>query len=142
MAVTASGIWHPDPGDAYSNVANLATMAESIEDAVGPYVSDTGWIQLSYASGYSGPAPVIRRVGQTVLLEASTISGPFPVGTSNPITDIPTQFRPPHTIRGGAYLTSSRVGLSGVESNGRVSVINATGVACTSSQISLVWFLP
>ena len=97
MAVTASGIWHPDPGDAYSNVANLATMAESIEDAVGPYVSDTGWVDCTVMPGHSvqSSRPVqVRRIGPRVQMRWGISNLGLSANTTSDIIQLPPGFYP------------------------------------------------
>lgn len=90
-------IWTPDETTGYDYTANLATMASSIENRVGPYVYDTGWVDCTLLSGVSqqgNSKPQVRRLGKQVLMRWGISGSGITANASKDVFTIPQGFRP------------------------------------------------
>ena len=69
MGLDSNGIWIFDESE---DVAPFSTfmnkLADSVSDAVGPHVRDTGWVTCTLVDGYTGPLRA-RRIGSRVNLQ-------------------------------------------------------------------------
>lgn len=97
---------------------------------------DTGWVDLSYASGFSAgdAGQLAYRVLNDVLYVrggASRSSGAF--GTSNPVTDtpIPEQYRPTLPVHGQARGEGDRLGHITISTTGHIALGRDSGFSST-----------
>ena len=80
----------------------------------GQTVWDTGWINLSYSSGYNGSGTpgqlAYRRVGMTVYLRggASKDSGSFTAGSLDTVATLPAGLWPAENVMVGSFGTGLR----------------------------------
>lgn len=90
------GIWTPDEGTSYNINTILATMASSMDTAIGPYVSDTGWVAITPNAGYTaGEGLAWRRVGKEVKLRGLVTKTGSNYGTTyEPVFTLPAGSRP------------------------------------------------
>lgn len=109
----------------------------------GSAAHDTGWVSITLDSGYTGGNPKIRRIGRIVHMQAGTISGTIPTGTTQIGTNaIPDGFRPSQSERGAAYLTGGRPGVSGADSSGNIYIFHQdTAGTRTTCQFSMTWMV-
>lgn len=131
---------YPDESSDASLNVHIAALAGAVDSRIGPYVVDTGWVNVSLFSAFVGGSPRVRRIGKQVFFQGSTVSGSFPVGSVN-IGVIPAGFRPSSTTRFAAYLTGGQVGIIGVLGNGDIQVHNQSGATRTSLQFSVNWLI-
>lgn len=77
MALTSpDDIWTPDATDDYSLTVDLATMADTIQDAlVSLRAGDTGWVTITPSTGWTANTPIrLRRQGNTVRVSPFELS--------------------------------------------------------------------
>lgn len=96
----------PTPPSGTSNPVPLRSWFKSIIDWIvglspaGATVYDTGWVDVTPATGYTAPATIqVRRTGPQVFVRGrvNRTAGPFPTGTQETVVaagSIPPEFRP------------------------------------------------
>lgn len=124
-----TGFIYPDNNSEASINVAVAALAGSVEAKVGPYVVDTGWVEVSsLSSGITGNIRY-RRVGKTAQVVGSglAMSGGFPakgITLVAPAGSIPAGVRPTFNIRGSGNGAGSATAILSVLSNGAVYVFN------------------
>ena len=131
MPLDSNGIWQYEESETAAPVSTMLNrLAKSVSDAVAPLVTDTGWVNVSLASGItaiSGYPLQVRRIGPIVYLQGR-VQG-LPANTQTTITgsSLDAEFVPGvptfdlGLIPNGA-LPSSQYARVFVQSNGNIGV--------------------
>jgi hypothetical protein len=102
-ALDSNGIWIYDENeDAAPFSTMLNRLGESVSDAVGPYVGDSGWQTLSVSSGWTVDEPLrCIKIGALVILQGVLSSASS--GVTQNITTLPAGFAPTQAWRFAVY---------------------------------------
>lgn len=144
MAITASGIVYPDEGTSFNINTILATMASSIESAVGPHIEDTGWTAISVNSGFTAAESLgWRRIGKIIYLRGmvTRAAGVFPAAHEAVFT-LPVGARPPIYSRWplAVYASSLARGAMGTIASDGICYVGGTGDSSDVVRFSNVTF--
>lgn len=104
---------------------------------------DTGWTDLTLASGFTGIAR-IRRIGKVAQFEAAGISGTIAAsGVTTIIETIPAEYLPvARRARGSAILTGNTPGTAAMTGAGGIAIFNHSGAARSNiNNATLTWFV-
>lgn len=117
----------------------LNTGQASISTVLGdvlPVTEDTGWVNVNFIGGFSGPYFQVRRIGPDCQVRFY-ISSSLPVG-ANDIGTVPAQFRPTEDAHGVLY-HASNFPLSGtyIRADGMVVAVNTTDASRTISRATI-----
>lgn len=93
MALTASGFWYPDEGTAFNINTIMSTAMSSVESKVGPHIVDTGWVDVTIKSGYTGNVQV-RRIGKLVYFKGAFNKSSAMAAGLHAVGTVPAGFRP------------------------------------------------
>lgn len=125
MAMTPKGIYFPEGTTNANFVSIFATLANSVDNALGDFTYDSGWVNVGTAemlNGWetyntTGSRVRYRKIGKTVYLD-----GIARRGTANDIFTLPVGFRPIGVYPNfGAAVTTSTVNDSGTTARLRVT---------------------
>lgn len=102
-ALDPHGIWiydENDPAAPFSALLNM--LAESVSDAVGPYVGDSGWQTLSVSSGWTVDETLrCIKIGSVVYLHGVITSASS--GVTQNVVFLPDGFAPTQAWRFPVY---------------------------------------
>lgn len=130
---------YPDESSDASLNVHIAALAGAIDGRIGPYVLDTGWVNVTPMGGFVGTI-MYRRVGKVVEVSA-TGTAAFPNGSGLTIGNIPAAVRPSGTRRGACWLTGSNVGTIGTTATGNIDINHASGATRNNVQASLIYMV-
>ena len=138
----------PDSPSGSSNPVSLKSWFTKITDWIvslspaGASVYDSGWQTVPLASGISGQLRY-RRVGMQVEVQCNVTSAAgFPQGaTQINATPLPAEVCPSGNRRGGAGLSGSTTGATGVSATGAVFVIHQSGATRAAADGACIYFL-
>lgn len=128
---------YPDESSDASLNVHIAALAGAIDSRIGPYVLDTGWVEIASLSANVGGNIRYRRAGKVaqVLGNGLTISGNFPAKSITmvaPAGSIPVGVRPAFNVRGSGNGAGSATIILSVLNDGSVYVFNQHTAAVTS----------
>ena len=125
MAMTPKGIYFPEGTTNANFVSIFATLASSIDTALGDFTYDSGWIDVSTAemmNGWetyntTGSRVRYRKIAKTVYLDGIARNG-----TARDIFTLPVGFRPISVYPNfGAAVTSSSTTAAGESARLRIT---------------------
>lgn len=138
MATTGLlGLIIPDENTPASINATVAALGGSVDAKVGPYASDTGWINVTPMNGFTGTL-AYRKIGKFVEVTAIG-NATFPNGGGLTIGNLPTAVRPIGTRRGACWLTGNNVGTVGTTASGNIDINHNSGASRGNVQASMIY---
>jgi len=113
---------------------NIEDGLEDVDTRVTTLEADTGWQDISYASGYSAGTgdPLKYRVKNGIVYIKGYVTGTFASGTYATVATIPASITPTEAIRGGAAAQQGKPALYQIATTGIIQVcpqVLGTGVA-------------
>ena len=115
---------------------NIEDGIEDVDTRVTVLEGDTGWQDISYASGYSAGTgdPLKYRVKNGIVYIKGFVTGTFVSGTYATVASIPASITPTVVVRSGAAAAQGRPAMFQITTEGLISV--CTNVLGTSTSVT------